>query len=113
MTALHGRQSGPAVDRLYGGDKATTDKKCEERRWPAITRHPVTGATILFVNPMHTHGVEGMTQEEACSMIDELTTIATDDHCVYYHHWRVGDVLIWDERACIAAPETRNLKNDA
>jgi alpha-ketoglutarate-dependent 2,4-dichlorophenoxyacetate dioxygenase len=99
MTALHGRQSGPAGDRLYGGDKGTTDKQYKERQWPAVSRHPVTGVPILFVNPMHTHGFEGMTQEEAWSLIDELTTIATDDRFVYYHHWRVGDVLMWDERA--------------
>lgn len=99
MTAMHGRQSGPVGDRLYGGDKGSTDKQYEEKRWPAITRHPVTGVPILFVNPMHTHGFEGMTQEEAWPLIDELTAIATDDRFVYYHHWRVGDVLMWDERA--------------
>jgi alpha-ketoglutarate-dependent taurine dioxygenase len=115
MTALHGRQSGPAGDRLYGGDKGTTDKQYEEKRWPAITRHPATGAPILFVNPMHTHGFEGMTQEEAWPLIDELTAIATDDQFTYYHHWRVGDVLMWDERATMhrgagdAKPEERRV----
>ena len=24
---------------------------------------------------------------------------ATQDRFVYYHHWRVGDVLMWDELA--------------
>ena len=99
MTAMHARQSGPVGDRLYGGDKGSTDKQYEEKRWPAITRHPVTGVPILFVNPMHAHGFEGMTQAEAWPLIDELTAIATDDRFVYYHHWRVGDVLMWDERA--------------
>ena len=64
---------------------------------------------------MHTHGFEGMTQEEAWLLIDELTTIATDDRFVYYHHWRVGDVLMWDERATMhrgagdAKPEERRV----
>jgi alpha-ketoglutarate-dependent taurine dioxygenase len=115
MTGLHGRQSGPAGDRLYGGDKGTTDKQYKEKQWPAVSRHPVTGAPILFVNPMHTHGFEGMTQEEAWSLIDELTRIATDDRFVYYHEWRVGDVLMWDERATMhrgagdANPEERRV----
>ena len=115
MTALHGRQSGPAGDRLYGGDKGTTDKQYKEKQWPAVSRHPVTGAPILFVNPMHTHGFEGMTQEEAWSLIDELTRIATDGRFVYYHEWRVGDVLMWDERATMhrgagdANPEERRV----
>jgi alpha-ketoglutarate-dependent taurine dioxygenase len=99
MTALHVRQSGPAGDRLYGGERGTTDKAYEEQRWPAIAHHPVTGDPILFVNPMHTYGFEGMTQDEAWPLIEELTEHATSERFVYYHNWRVGDVLMWDERA--------------
>jgi taurine dioxygenase len=115
MTALHGRQSGPAGDRLYGGDKGATDKQYEEKQRPAITHHPVTGVPILFVNPMHTHGFAGMTQEESWPLIDELTAIATDDRFTYYHNWRVGDVLMWDERVTMhrgagdANPEERRV----
>jgi taurine dioxygenase len=99
MTAVHVRQSGPAGDRLYGGERGTTDKKYEEQRWPAVAHHPMTGDPILFVNPMHTYGFEGMTQQEAWPLIEELTAHATDERFVYYHNWRVGDVLMWDERA--------------
>src|SRR5205823_5398752 len=70
-----------------------------EVRWPAVTRHPVTGRSILFVNPMHTHGFAGMKREEAWPLIEELAAHATQERFVYYHRWRVGDVLIWDERA--------------
>jgi len=59
----------------------------------------VTGRRILFVNPMHTHGFIGMTREEAWPLIEELAEHATQDRFVYYHHWRVGDVLMWDELA--------------
>ena len=104
MTALHGRQTGPGGERLYPGEKGATDKVYGERSWPAVTRHPVTGQAILFVNPMHTHGFAGMTQDEAWPLIEELAAHATQDrfvyyHFVYYHNWRVGDVLMWDERA--------------
>ena len=30
---------------------------------------------------------------------EELADHATQERFVYYHRWRVGDVLIWDERA--------------
>src|SRR5262249_1571216 len=56
LTGLHGRTTGPAGDRLYGDDKGATDKKYQEVQWPAVTQHPVSGRSILFVNPMHTHG---------------------------------------------------------
>src|SRR5438105_8956494 len=67
LTGLHGRTTGPAGERLYGGDKGVTDKTYQEVQWPAVTRHPATGRSILFVNPMHTHDLVGMKREEAWS----------------------------------------------
>jgi len=99
LTALHGRHLGPAGERLYGNDKGATEKLYRDVPWPAVVRHPVTGRQILFVNPSHTHGFAGMAQPEAWSLIDELAEHATQDRFTYYHRWRPGDVLIWDERA--------------
>lgn len=99
LTGLHSRSTGPAGERLYGDDKGETEKKYTEVEWPAVTRHPVTGKQILFVNPMHTHGFSGMKREDAWPLIEELAEHATQDRFVYYHNWRVGDVLMWDERA--------------
>ncbi len=99
LTALHGRSTGPGGERLYGDDKGVTEKVYQEMCWPAVTRHPVTGKPILFVNPMHTHGFIGMPRDEAWPLIEELAEHATQDRFVYYHRWRVGDVLMWDERA--------------
>jgi alpha-ketoglutarate-dependent taurine dioxygenase len=99
LTGLHGRSDGPSGERLYGNDKGLTEKKYQEVAWPAVTRHHVTGRPILFVNPMHTHGFVGMTREEAWPLIEELAEHATQERFVYYHRWRVGDVLMWDEPA--------------
>lgn len=99
LTGLHGRSSGPAGERLYGDEKGQTEKIYHEVQRPAVIRHPVTGRQILFVNPMHTHGFVGMTQRDAWPLIEELAAHATQDRFVYYHSWRVGDVLMWDERA--------------
>jgi taurine dioxygenase len=99
LVGLHGRSTGPAGERLYGDDKGATEKIYDEVRWPAVLQHPMSGRAILFVNPMHTHGFVGMRREEAWPLIEELANHATQDRFVYYHRWRVGDVLMWDERA--------------
>jgi taurine dioxygenase len=99
LVGLHGRSGGPAGERLYGADKGATEKEYRELPRPAVVQHPVTGQPILFVNPMHTHGFVGMTREDAWPLIDELAAHATQERFVYYHRWRVGDVLMWDERA--------------
>ena len=99
LTALHLRHAGPAGEKLYGDDKGVTEKRYQDVTWPAVTRHPVTGRPILFVNPMHTHGFIGMAKDDAVALIQDLAAHATQDRFVYYHNWRVGDVLMWDERA--------------
>ncbi len=100
LVGLHGRHDGPAGVRLYDGDpEQTLDRAYSEKARPAVIRHIVTGRPILFVNPLHTHGLEGMTRDEAWRLIEELAEHSTQDRFVYYHSWRVGDVLMWDEQA--------------
>ena len=116
LVALHGHTDGPDARKLYGEDyvrKAGAQRP--ERRHPAIRRHPVTGRAVLFVNPTHTHGFEGMEHEEAIRLIEELRDHATQDRFVYYHAWRVGDVVMWDEIATMhrgagdSRPEERRI----
>jgi taurine dioxygenase len=64
-----------------------------------VIRHCVTGRPILFVNPLHTHGFQGIPQDQAWKLIEELADHSTQDRFVYYHSWQVGDVLMWDEQA--------------
>jgi taurine dioxygenase len=101
LVGLHGRTDGPAGARLYSPEEGErmTDKVYVEQRRPAVIAHPVTGRPILFVNPMHTHGFAGVARDEAWRLIEELAAHATQEKFVYYHSWRVGDLLIWDERA--------------
>jgi len=86
-----------------------------ERRHPAVKKHPVTGRPVLFVNPTHTHGFEGIAADEAGRLIEELRDHATHERLVYYHAWRVGDVVMWDEIATMhrgagdARPEERRI----
>ncbi|HXC15448.1 MAG TPA: TauD/TfdA family dioxygenase [Stellaceae bacterium] len=101
LVGLHGRTDGPAGARLYDPEEEMrrTDKKYVEQRRPAVVDHPVNRRPILFVNPMHTHGFDGMARDAAWELIEELAAHATQDRFTYYHSWQVGDLLIWDERA--------------
>jgi alpha-ketoglutarate-dependent taurine dioxygenase len=100
MLGLHGRHDGPAGLRLYEGDPDQhVERAYTEKARPAVVTHPVSGRRILFVNPLHTHGFQGMARDEAFALIEELAQHSTRDQFVYYHQWRVGDVLMWDELA--------------
>jgi Taurine catabolism dioxygenase TauD, TfdA family len=89
-----GYADAPQPKRLCGDDKGVTERVYTELPRPTVVRHPVTGRQILFVNPMHTHGFKGMRREEAWQLIEELEAHSTQERFVYYHRWRVGDVLM-------------------
>ena len=100
LVGLHGRTDGPAGVKLYTEEEARlAHRRHPERQRPAVINHPVSGRPILFVNPMHTHGFVGMERDASWPLIEELARHATQDRFVYYHSWRVGDLLMWDEAA--------------
>jgi alpha-ketoglutarate-dependent 2,4-dichlorophenoxyacetate dioxygenase len=67
-------------------------------RWPMRWRNPVNGRDALYI-ASHTCAIEGMSQEEALALLEELMAAATTPGCTYVHAWAPGDVVMWDNRA--------------
>jgi alpha-ketoglutarate-dependent taurine dioxygenase len=63
---------------------------------PVIDRHPTSGAAVLTVNELHTDRIDGLPANESQALLDELFGVLYDPAHQYRHHWRVGDVLVWD-----------------
>jgi taurine dioxygenase len=60
LVGLHGRSNGPDGIKLYGEAYVrATETARPERRHPAVKQHPVTGRSVLFVNPTHTPRLRG------------------------------------------------------
>ena len=62
-------------------------------RHPVVLHHPVTGIPILFVNPLFTESIAA-TGDEA--LLGELQASFDAPAIQYWHRWRPGDLLIWD-----------------
>jgi alpha-ketoglutarate-dependent 2,4-dichlorophenoxyacetate dioxygenase len=75
-------------------------RKWPDQAWKAVWRNPVHGAEALYV-ASHAFTVDGMPEAEGGALIDALIAFATRPEAIYTHTWRVGDVLIWDERATL------------
>jgi alpha-ketoglutarate-dependent 2,4-dichlorophenoxyacetate dioxygenase len=69
-------------------------------RWRMTWRNPVNGRVALYI-ASHAYAVEGLSDAEARKLLDELIGEATRPEFVYRHRWRVGDVLMWDNRAVV------------
>lgn len=70
-------------------------------RQPLVRQHPATGAKSLYVCPAVISHVEGLGPEEGAALIEELIAHTTQPGFVYSHRWRVGDLVVWDNRAVL------------
>lgn len=74
--------------------------KWPAQRWPAVWTNPVNGSESLYI-ASHVFEVEGLPKREGETLIEELMAFCTQPQFVYSHNWRVGDVLMWDQRAVL------------
>ena len=89
--------------RVYG--KAETNEELFEQNpdvfHPLIRSHPANGRKALWVSTGTVRGIVGMPEEEGIKVVEDLVEFATQDRFVYRHKWKVGDVLMWDNRCTL------------
>lgn len=68
---------------------------------PVVRKHPVTGRNALFVNPVYTVGLEGMTPAENFTLLKFLYDHMTRDEFVLRHRWRKDMLVLWDNRCTL------------
>ena len=84
--------------RMLLGDTHYTDAQkaaIPAVEWPLVQTDPRTGRQVLFVG-MHTCEIPGMTLAEGRMLLSDLLEHATQRAHVLTHHWRVGDLVMWD-----------------
>ncbi|WP_395714842.1 TauD/TfdA dioxygenase family protein [Reyranella sp.] len=59
--------------------------------------HPVTGRKSLYLSS-HAGGIVGWPVPEARGFLRDLIEHATQREFVYTHKWRLGDLVMWDNR---------------
>jgi alpha-ketoglutarate-dependent 2,4-dichlorophenoxyacetate dioxygenase len=62
-----------------------------------VRSHPSTGRKSLYLSS-HAGSILGMPVPEARFLLRDLVEHATQRKFVYSHKWRVGDLVIWDNR---------------
>ena len=70
-------------------------------RHPVARRHPVTGRTALYAVSGSSFGIEGMPEDEAVDLLDELKHHATQEKYQLRLKYGVGDVVIWDNASLL------------
>jgi alpha-ketoglutarate-dependent 2,4-dichlorophenoxyacetate dioxygenase len=62
-----------------------------------VRRHPGSGRRTLYL-ASHAGWIRGMPIPEARLLLRDLMEHATQREFVYTHRWRVGDLVMWDNR---------------
>jgi taurine dioxygenase len=72
-------------------------------RQPIIVTNPGAGRKGLYVASQNTMWIEGMDRDESEAMLERLFKIVEDPAIIYEHVWRLGDLVMWDNLACLHA----------
>ena len=117
--AIQGKRSKQDASRNSAGTLRPGVKKPERPEdvpgpvHPLVRVHPATGKKALYLGRRRiwpSQFVEGISHEESEALLDKLWAHATQDKYKWTHEWRIGDMLVWDNRCAQHYREPVNSK---
>ena len=82
----------------------TRPEEVEGPTHPLARVHPVTGKRALYLGRRRvwpSNYIVGIPNEESERLLDALWAHATQPQYAWTHQWRVGDIVLWDNRCCM------------
>lgn len=108
LTAIHSAQMAYAPDGAYGANDEgrsmairPDESARETQTHPLIRKHPETGQLGLFSCMGYIIGFEGMAQEEALPLLQELYAWQAREEFTYRHEWQPNMLIMWDNRSVL------------
>ena len=98
LRSLHVHQSNRSP-RAFAQLSAEALAQIPQTAQPLVIKHPDNPRHALYLNTGRMQGLEGMPDDEAFALIDQLYHHATHARYEYRHTWQVGDLVIWDNRS--------------
>jgi alpha-ketoglutarate-dependent taurine dioxygenase len=102
LRAVHGYDTKRAPARAVKLTKEEEDETPAVDH-PLIRTHDDTGEKTIYFNSNRTDQVVGMAREESDALLDMIYGHVTLPKYQYHHKWRVGDILLWDNRCMMHA----------
>ena len=105
--AIEGRScnhdsSTTSVGELRAGADAVIDvTKAPGAKHPIIRTHPVTDGKSLYLGRRLNAYIDGLPLAESEALLDRLWAHCAKPEFAWTHQWRLGDLLIWDNRCAI------------
>ena len=91
------------ISRANTFSRPASEEEKQERppvTHPIVRTHPVTGRKLLYIGHHTSHIVE-LPYSEGRALLYQLLDFATLPHRTYTHHWKPGDLVMWDNRCLL------------
>ena len=83
-------------DYRIGGDKEMVVGRFADMIYPLVYEHPITGAKVLNLVPLYDAGILEMPGPDGAALLETLKEHVMQPRFQYWHQYRVGDAVIWD-----------------
>ena len=93
-----------------------TDDRLSNAVHPIVRTHPGSGRNSLYLSRLMTRNIVGMDRDSSDALLEELFAHIEQDKYIYAHPWKIGELLIWDNRSVnharndFPANETRHMR---
>lgn len=85
----------------------------EGTRHPLLRRHPITGEVALYLStPERCTELSGADKHTSARVIGALYRRSIRRSTLYRHHWRHGDLVIWDNRVTMHRADHDGVNGD-
>ena len=99
--AIHDATYNSAGAMRKGYKDVTDPRTAPGARHPLVRTHPETGRRSLFLGRRRNSYIVGLDLEESEALLDALWAHATQPQFTFRQEWRVGDVMVWDNRCTL------------
>jgi taurine dioxygenase len=103
-TQVHDSSRNSAGVLRPGVQLPTRPEEVEGPTHPLVRVHPVTGKRALYLGRRRawpSNYIVGLDNSQSEALLDRLWAHATQPRYAWTHRWRVGDVVLWDNRCCM------------
>ena len=101
LLCKHDASTNSAGQRRAGFEGVDDPRDLPGAVHPVARTHPETGRKCLFLGRRRNAYLVGLDLAESEALLDALWDAAYEPSAVWSQEWRVGDVLMWDNRAVI------------
>lgn len=101
LECKHDASTNSAGERRKGFEHVTDPREVPGAVHPVVRTHPETGRKALFLGRRRNAWLVGLPLDESEALLDELWANATRPENIWSQEWKVGDVLMWDNRCVI------------